>query len=386
MLNKNKGDVKKDFPVFQKSKKLSKNAGLTKLQKVKKGDKLRRSFNYDSNNDSGIKALFLDLDGTVLLGRWVIQQDTVKKIVAAQKKGVKVVFCTGRGEAVVRFSRLCKINQYSRFAIALNGSWIIEFGKKPSLPLQPKDSKPSTQSADFGFFKQYVLSDEALFSVLSYVVKSNLLSVSYSGVNFKGVDLPIFLTYNRSRFFSLSRISARIFSWYDKLGGSQFFLGPDDLKNNRYSISKISLLCWTPGLCKKVFNDLSRIASVELAFQRVTTSFFLRKMDNVIEINPFGVNKTFAIKQLCARWRISRENVAAIGDGGNDIPMIEWAKYGFALGNAVEELKRVASYRILKTNKEGGVGYIIQNWILDKNKKKLDLRDNKKKKNGYKQQ
>ncbi len=69
MLNKNKGDVKKDFPVFQKSKKLSKNAGLTKLQKVKKGDKLRRSFNYDSNNDSGIKALFLDLDGTVLLGR-----------------------------------------------------------------------------------------------------------------------------------------------------------------------------------------------------------------------------------------------------------------------------------------------------------------------------
>jgi len=46
-------------------------------------------------------------------------------------------------------------------------------------------------------------------------------------------------------------------------------------------------------------------------------------MDNVIEINPFGVNKTFAIKQLCARWRISRENVAAIGDGGNDIPMIE---------------------------------------------------------------
>ncbi|MEN8216469.1 MAG: HAD-IIB family hydrolase, partial [Pseudomonadota bacterium] len=44
---------------------------------------------------------------------------------------------------------------------------------------------------------------------------------------------------------------------------------------------------------------------------------------------------------LSKKGLVSRENIMAIGDGYNDIEMLKGAKLGVAMGNAVEEVKKI---------------------------------------------
>ena len=57
-----------------------------------------------------------------------------------------------------------------------------------------------------------------------------------------------------------------------------------------------------------------------------------------------GVSKGNALLELADYLNIPSDNTFAIGDSDNDLSMIESAKYGIAVGNATEEIKKAASY------------------------------------------
>lgn len=82
---------------------------------------------------------------------------------------------------------------------------------------------------------------------------------------------------------------------------------------------------------------------------------------NYLEIFPKNVDKGKAVASLCAILNISTENVAAIGDHELDIPMIETAGVGIAMGNAIQALKEKADFVTL-TNNEAGVAYALNNY------------------------
>ncbi|MBQ6165440.1 MAG: HAD family phosphatase [Clostridia bacterium] len=71
----------------------------------------------------------------------------------------------------------------------------------------------------------------------------------------------------------------------------------------------------------------------------VTTSIV-----NNIEFNSREATKGVALKKLAARLGIPIEETMAFGDDLNDIPMLEAAGIGVAMGNAGEEVKRAADY------------------------------------------
>ena len=48
--------------------------------------------------------------------------------------------------------------------------------------------------------------------------------------------------------------------------------------------------------------------------------------------------------QFCEYFGFSREETMAIGDGGNDVEMLQHAGIGVAMGNARDEVKQVADY------------------------------------------
>ena len=54
-----------------------------------------------------------------------------------------------------------------------------------------------------------------------------------------------------------------------------------------------------------------------------------------------------------AYFGISREETIAFGDGGNDIPMLEYAGIGVAMGNASEEVQRQADFVTSGVDVEG---------------------------------
>lgn len=86
-----------------------------------------------------------------------------------------------------------------------------------------------------------------------------------------------------------------------------------------------------------------------------------RSSGNYLEIFPKNVDKGKAVASLCAILNIDTENVVAIGDHELDIPMIETAGIGIAMGNAIQELKEKADFVTL-TNNEAGVAHALHNY------------------------
>lgn len=72
-----------------------------------------------------------------------------------------------------------------------------------------------------------------------------------------------------------------------------------------------------------------------------------------------GVTKASAITTLADYLGIKKEEIIAIGDGGNDVEMFEVAGLKIAMKNGVESLKEMADVVTLKDNNAGGVGLII---------------------------
>lgn len=68
-----------------------------------------------------------------------------------------------------------------------------------------------------------------------------------------------------------------------------------------------------------------------------------------------GVDKSVGLEKVGAHFGFKKEEMMAIGDGGNDISMIQYAGTGVAMGNANEEVKQVANY-ITTSVDDDGVG------------------------------
>ena len=87
---------------------------------------------------------------------------------------------------------------------------------------------------------------------------------------------------------------------------------------------------------------------------------------HIFEMLPFGTNKAAALKELAEKLGIEREEIMTIGDGNNDVEMLEFAGIGVAMGNGTESAKKAANY-VTDTNENNGVAKAIEKYILSKN-------------------
>lgn len=68
----------------------------------------------------------------------------------------------------------------------------------------------------------------------------------------------------------------------------------------------------------------------------------LKSNDEYLEFMHPGANKASTLRRIAYRMGVAREEVVAIGDGNNDILMMQWAGYAVAMGNAKPAVKQVA--------------------------------------------
>jgi hydroxymethylpyrimidine pyrophosphatase-like HAD family hydrolase len=81
------------------------------------------------------------------------------------------------------------------------------------------------------------------------------------------------------------------------------------------------------------------------------------------EIAPHGITKWSGIERLADGWGIDQAAICAVGDDVNDIPMIQAAGLGVAMGNALESVKRAAD-RIAPPHDEEGLAVVVD-WLLN---------------------
>ena len=84
---------------------------------------------------------------------------------------------------------------------------------------------------------------------------------------------------------------------------------------------------------------------------------------SLLEISAGGVTKASTLALLCAELGITAEEVLAIGDMPNDLPMLAWAGTSYAMANAHPTV-RAAADRVAPANDDDGVAQVIES-LLD---------------------
>ena len=84
-----------------------------------------------------------------------------------------------------------------------------------------------------------------------------------------------------------------------------------------------------------------------------------KSSDTLLEIMADGVNKAEAVKFLCQIRKIPLNCTAAFGDNYNDVEMLNAVGYGILMGNAPLELQKRFSF-VTKKNDEDGIVWALK--------------------------
>ena len=89
----------------------------------------------------------------------------------------------------------------------------------------------------------------------------------------------------------------------------------------------------------------------------------IKTRNNLLEFMPKGITKAYGIELLARDLGITIDEVMAIGDEENDLPMIRYAGLGVAMANAVPLIKEAADV-VTDSNEADGVATVIEKYVL----------------------
>jgi Cof subfamily protein (haloacid dehalogenase superfamily) len=96
-----------------------------------------------------------------------------------------------------------------------------------------------------------------------------------------------------------------------------------------------------------------------------TEATAVRSQAYYLDVTPPGHDKGTFVAAMETRLGVSPEAVATIGDMQNDLPMFARSRMSFAMGNAADEIKRLATH-VTASNEEDGFAKAIEVILADR--------------------
>lgn len=265
------------------------------------------------------KMIVLDLDGTLTNEKKEITPRTYDALMKAQQKGVVVVLASGRPTyGIVPLARQLNLAEYGGYILAYNGGKIL-----------------SCKSGD---------------TVFNQELAPELVPILYDESKAAGMEI---LTYQGDGIAATKKENKYVLheAFINKMPVVQY----DDFKNQvEYPINKC-LIVGDPKPLHELELKLAKEMEGKLSVYR-SAGFFLECM-------PLGIEKSHSLDILIKSLGIRREETIAIGDGYNDMGMIEFAGLGVAMANASREVQDAADY-ITYSNEEDGVAHVVEKFII----------------------
>ena len=286
---------------------------------------LNNSARKDDNMN--LKLIALDIDGTLTDDHKKITPNTRDTLLEIQEKGVRLVLASARPTpGLYETAEVMRLEKHQGILMAYNGGKIVQASNGEILSeihmdeektrelLRFLETLPVTVILDDG--AQFYVTDEQGYKV-EYECKNNHMECT-------------------------------------KVGNLADFL--------HFSPIKL-LLSVDPSNIFEIQNTIAAHLDDNLIVVR-TAPFYL-------EIIPAEINKGKGLSDICTHMGIDLADTAAFGDSENDIPMLQAAALGIAMGNAETAVKNAAD-RITLSNNEDGIAYAIHTWLTtDASKQQL---------------
>jgi HAD superfamily hydrolase (TIGR01484 family) len=85
--------------------------------------------------------------------------------------------------------------------------------------------------------------------------------------------------------------------------------------------------------------------------------------NGLIEVVPLGISKATGVEDVARPLGIAADDVVAFGDMPNDVPMLQWAGHGVAMGNAHPDALAVAN-EVTAANTDDGLARVLERWWM----------------------
>ena len=259
-----------------------------------------------------IELIALDLDGTLLAADESISVANRTAIAKALGAGIRVVLVTGRGvDTPIRVSRDLGLNLP---VICCHGALTKDFGANRTL-----------------------------------------------------VHIPVPMQYARPmiEFAERSRLALAVYvdEYFYRLEGSHIYMQDMTGPAWREARSFDEVLSAAPTFIR--FLGAESVAAMQREFGDFPLAFRHETWNDFVECAVLSreASKQTALARLCADFGISAERVLAIGDSRNDVPMMQWAGIGVAMGNALPEVRHAVRY-VTASNERDGVASAIEKFAF----------------------
>jgi len=263
--------------------------------------------------------IVLDLDDTLLTSDHTISSRTKEALLAAQRRGKKVVLASGRPTfAMLDLAKELELARYGSYILSFNGASIIDCQTNESLFLS-------------------TLSPETVHRLDDLSKREGVYIHTYVGHEI--------LTEQPNEYTTLE----------GQLTGMDVIPVTDFKAAIQTPVVKCLMMAEETKLAR-VEQTLQQELAGELAVAR-SKPFFL-------EFTEDGVTKGTSLALLSEKLGIAQEEVIACGDGNNDLSMIEWAGLGVAMANAADTVKEKAQY-MTASNDEDGVALVVEKFMMD---------------------
>ena len=250
-----------------------------------------------------IKLVASDLDGTLLNKNKEITPRLFDALQKLDELGILFVPATGRPFSTV--PQAIKELPFLKYVITSNGAAIYDAAEQKNII--ENYLTPEAVDAVIAIAKELPVIMEYFIEGKAYIAKN-----IYDDLT------PFDLTESHTAYIKNSRTPVADF-W-------------NEMKRNDAVLENINLVFKDMELRKEIWD---RLKALGLASVTASTT-------KNIEITSLFATKAKALEKLCEVLGLKRENVLAMGDGDNDMPMIQFAGIGVAVANGEDHIKQAA--------------------------------------------
>jgi Cof subfamily protein (haloacid dehalogenase superfamily) len=274
-----------------------------------------------------VRALALDIDGTLLNSRREVSPRNLAAVAAAERAGVRVALVTGRRYPAAR--KVADLLPVQPTLVLHNGGLVVE----NAVAIRVRPLARAVASAVVAFAKG--------------AGADPVVHVGHRGEGLLYVEnaspAPTLLAYYLSR----SHPDVRVV---------------DRLEDFLRSEEEDPLQVMFGGSMEEMGALASSLEAADFGISVLRTVYPKDDLSLIDVVAP-TVDKSEALRYLCARWGIGIEDVLAIGDNWNDRQMLLEAGRGCVMGNADPQLRSLG-LEILPGNDDDGVAHALERFAL----------------------